>query len=65
MAGGNFPVGTGVMSVIPIESAIEGETRRASYEEISNILMKHECFLCFRLCMPYIHEKSLEKAVDT
>ena len=41
---GNMPVGLGVMRVIPIESAIEGDTRRASYEEISHILNKHEVF---------------------
>ncbi|HKL86616.1 MAG TPA: pyridine nucleotide-disulfide oxidoreductase, partial [Treponemataceae bacterium] len=32
---GSFPAGTGLMRVIPIESAIDGESRRASYEEIS------------------------------
>ena len=35
LVAGNLPVGMGVMRVIPIESAIEGDTRRASYEEIS------------------------------
>jgi NADPH-dependent glutamate synthase beta subunit-like oxidoreductase/formate hydrogenlyase subunit 6/NADH:ubiquinone oxidoreductase subunit I len=35
---GNFPVGKGLMRVIPIEKTIEGETRRASYEEISKYL---------------------------
>jgi len=35
---GNFPVGKGLMRVIPIEKSIEGETRRASYEEISKYL---------------------------
>lgn len=42
---GNIPVGMGVMRVIPIESAIEGDTRRASYEEISDLINKHEVFL--------------------
>jgi ferredoxin len=32
------------MRVIPIESAIEGDTRRASYEEIAYLLNKHEVF---------------------
>lgn len=41
---GNLPVGLGVMRVIPIESAIEGDTRRASYEEISYLLNKHDLF---------------------
>ncbi|OPZ59832.1 MAG: Glutamate synthase (NADPH) small chain [Deltaproteobacteria bacterium ADurb.Bin510] len=38
MAAGNFPVGTGLMRVIPIETAIDGESRRASYEEVSTYL---------------------------
>jgi len=41
---GNLPVGMGVMRVIPIQSAIEGDTRRASYEEIEDLLNKHEHF---------------------
>lgn len=41
---GNLPVGTGVMRVIPIESAIDGDTRRASYEEITYLLNKHDVF---------------------
>lgn len=41
---GNLPIGMGVMRVIPIESAVEGDTRRASYEEISYLLNKHEVF---------------------
>ncbi|HEY3390030.1 MAG TPA: FAD-dependent oxidoreductase [Prolixibacteraceae bacterium] len=44
MMAGNIPVGMGVMRVIPIESAIEGDTRRASYEEIADLLNKHEIF---------------------
>ncbi|MEG1243384.1 MAG: pyridine nucleotide-disulfide oxidoreductase, partial [Oscillospiraceae bacterium] len=35
---GVFPIGTGPMRVIPIESAIQGETKRASYEEVSKYL---------------------------
>ncbi|MBN2849092.1 MAG: 4Fe-4S binding protein, partial [Erysipelotrichaceae bacterium] len=38
MSVGKFPIGVGVMRVIPIETAIAGETRRASYEEISKYL---------------------------
>lgn len=41
---GNFPVGIGLMRVIPIEQAIEGETRRASYEEVSKYLNDNEIF---------------------
>lgn len=41
---GNFPVGIGLMRVIPIEIAIEGESRRASYEEISKYLNESEKF---------------------
>lgn len=41
---GTFPVGTGLMRVIPIETAIDGETRRASYEEVSKYLNENEVF---------------------
>lgn len=41
---GNFPPGVGLMRVIPIETAIEGETRRASYEEISKYLNESSKF---------------------
>jgi NADPH-dependent glutamate synthase beta subunit-like oxidoreductase len=41
---GNMPVGLGVMRVIPVQSAIEGDTRKASYEEIADLINKHECF---------------------
>lgn len=41
---GNFPVGLGPMRVIPIERAIEGETRRASYEEVSMYLNENKIF---------------------
>lgn len=41
---GNFPVGKGLMRVIPIEHAIEGETRRASYEEVSKYLNENTIF---------------------
>lgn len=41
---GNFPVGVGLMRVIPIEQAIDGETRKASYEEVSKYLNDNEIF---------------------
>lgn len=41
---GSFPAGTGLMRVIPIESAIDGESRRASYEEISTYLNENSVF---------------------
>ena len=44
MGAGAFPVGTGPMRVIPIEQAIQGETRKASYEEISKYLNENNIF---------------------
>ncbi len=41
---GIFPVGTGAMRVIPIETAIQGETKRASYEEVSKYLNENTVF---------------------
>ena len=41
---GMFPVGIGLMRVIPIESAIDGNSRRASYEEVSKYLNEHDIF---------------------
>lgn len=41
---GAFPVGVGLMRVIPIEKAIDGETRRASYEEVSKYLNDNTIF---------------------
>ncbi|BCZ45952.1 pyridine nucleotide-disulfide oxidoreductase [Clostridium gelidum] len=41
---GNFPVGKGLMRVIPIEQAIQGETRKASYEEVSKYLNENDLF---------------------
>lgn len=41
---GNFPVGLGLMRVIPIEKSIMGETRRASYEEVSKYLNENNLF---------------------
>lgn len=44
MSSGSFPVGVGLMRVIPIQSAIDGESRKASYEEISNYLEENDIF---------------------
>jgi len=41
---GIFPVGVGLMRVIPIEQSIMGETRKASYEEVSKYLNENEIF---------------------
>lgn len=41
---GAFPPGVGLMRVIPIETAIEGNTRRASYEEVSKYLNDNDIF---------------------
>ncbi|WP_350343084.1 FAD-dependent oxidoreductase [Proteinivorax tanatarense] len=41
---GIFPVGIGPMRVIPIEESIQGETRRASYEEVSKYLNENDVF---------------------
>ncbi|MDR1271954.1 MAG: FAD-dependent oxidoreductase [Clostridiales Family XIII bacterium] len=43
---GMFPPGIGLMRVIPIESAIDGENRRASYEEVSRYLNENTVFSC-------------------
>ncbi|MFO7940182.1 MAG: FAD-dependent oxidoreductase [Bacteroidales bacterium] len=44
MAAGNIPVGSGPMRVIPIEQSIDGETRTASYEEVSKYLNENTIF---------------------
>lgn len=44
MTAGIFPVGTGLMRVIPIEKSIMGETKRASYEEVSKYLNENDIF---------------------
>ena len=44
LAAGNFPVGLGPMRVIPFASAIEAESRRASYEEITRYLNEAKLF---------------------
>ena len=38
IAAGNFPVGLGLMRVIPIESSIDGTSRKASSEEVSKYI---------------------------
>ncbi len=44
MTAGMAPVGVGLMRVIPIEQAISGETRRASYEELSKYIEDNTIF---------------------
>lgn len=44
MGSGVLPMGIGPMRVIPIERAIEGETRNASYEEVSKFLEESKVF---------------------
>jgi NADPH-dependent glutamate synthase beta subunit-like oxidoreductase len=44
MAAGNVPIGKGPMRVIPIETAIDGDTRSASYEEVSKYLDDNHVF---------------------
>lgn len=46
MSAGMFPPGIGLMRVIPIESTIDGTSRRASYEEVSNYLNDNTVFSC-------------------
>ena len=41
---GNIPLGLGVMRVIPIGSSIDGDSKRASYEEIETLLNNHTVF---------------------
>ncbi|HEY9573943.1 MAG TPA: FAD-dependent oxidoreductase, partial [Lachnospiraceae bacterium] len=41
---GAFPVGVGLMRVIPIERAIDGNSHRASYEEVSKYLNENDIF---------------------
>jgi NADPH-dependent glutamate synthase beta subunit-like oxidoreductase/NAD-dependent dihydropyrimidine dehydrogenase PreA subunit len=43
-AAGLFPIGTGPMRVIPIESAISDNSHHASYEEVSMYLNDNEIF---------------------
>lgn len=46
MSSGMFPPGIGLMRVIPIESAIDGNSRRVSYEEVSKYLNENTIFSC-------------------
>lgn len=41
---GSFPVGVGLMRVIPIQSAIDGTSREADYEEISKYVEENTIF---------------------
>lgn len=41
---GAFPVGVGLMRVIPIERAIDGNTHAASYEEVSHYIEQNTVF---------------------
>lgn len=43
-AAGLFPIGTGPMRVIPIESAIEGNSHHVDYEEVSKYLYENDVF---------------------
>ncbi len=44
MAAGIMPVGSGPMRVLPIERSIDGNSRRASYEELSKHLNEADVF---------------------
>lgn len=44
MAAGIMPIGGGPMRVIPIERSLDGNSRRASYEEISKYLKEAKVF---------------------
>ncbi len=44
MTVGNFPVGAGLMRVIPIESALDGNSKTVTYEEISKYFYQHDKF---------------------
>lgn len=46
MSAGMFPPGIGLMRVIPIETSIEGDSHRASYEEVSKYLNDNTIFSC-------------------
>ena len=42
MLAGNVPVGLGLMRVIPVETAIDGQSRRASFEEVSTYINEND-----------------------
>jgi NADPH-dependent glutamate synthase beta subunit-like oxidoreductase/NAD-dependent dihydropyrimidine dehydrogenase PreA subunit len=45
-----MPMGNGALRVIPVESAIKSETRKASYEEISHWLTKYQNHIALAPC---------------
>ncbi len=45
-----MPMGNGALRVIPVESAIKAETRKAPYEEISYWLDKYQNHICLSPC---------------
>ncbi len=46
----NMPMGNGAMRVIPVESAIKADTRRAPYEELSYWLTKYQNHIALAPC---------------
>jgi len=46
LSSGMFPPGIGLMRVIPIETAIDGNSQRVSYEEVSKYLNDNTIFSC-------------------
>lgn len=44
MSSGSFPVGVGLMRVIPIQSAIDANSHKADYEEISKYMEENTIF---------------------
>ncbi|MGD1821866.1 MAG: FAD-dependent oxidoreductase [Pleomorphochaeta sp.] len=46
----NMPMGNGAMRVIPVESAIKADTRKAPYEEISYWLTKYQNHIALAPC---------------
>ena len=44
MSVGKFPMGVGVMRVIPIATAVQGETKKASYEDVTRYLNENTIF---------------------
>ncbi len=46
----SMPMGNGAMRVIPVESAIQAETRRAPYEELSYWLTKYQNHIALAPC---------------
>jgi len=46
LSAGMFPPGIGLMRVVPIEQAIDGSSKRASYEELSTYLNDNTVFSC-------------------